>query len=281
MDYYGIPNPWPIAKDKFGIPDWFVDLTITDHWIDFHDEITIDPEMTQILIEKSYSHEDGKCYEIQEYVIYDYEVTTRYGTLQNILHVDLEELHQARKSAILFLTKQLQGSLASYADPSLSTAGGLIDVGIAFAGLPIAQIFGDIGQGISLGQLLDEASELVDKIEPILKAIERLIAADGKVVAEYADVVWSYNWKQIKTYSSVQDIIEVECARWIQEIPEGEVKRVPMWDEWVYPPLVPDDSLEQEINKIKEESRNVKSMATGTIDQMIKEITENNRTRKK
>lgn len=274
VDYDNLPSDrFSEAQRLFGIPDWFGDFTIKEDWINFEDTTAIDntpPFTQQVRIIVRYAHEGGKCYRIREFCVQEWKVTTRRGTLVLRLCVDVGKVLIAIRNAKLLLMRQTANALGDYADPSMQTAGGLIDLGIAFKGLPLPQIFGGLGQAISLGQLFDNISEIVDRLEPILRELQRLVDADGSIIARYENVVWRRKWELVKTASLIEDIVEVECADWILAVPEGQTIRVPEHDEdFVAPPPL-DEDLERELREIRELDKTVE--LRGTARSIVRNI---------
>ncbi|MCW9712036.1 hypothetical protein LQ318_03880 [Aliifodinibius salicampi] len=181
-----------------------------------------------------YTHKHGQCYQIQEYIVWDYEVTIRTGTLCYYLNVNTEALLRSRQFAMRFLWDRTLNALASYYDPTTGVAGGLADIGVIVSGASLPPIFSDIAQGISMGQLLDNIQDITDRVETRLNEIDRLLALDGTELFCFEDVKWRRRYQTVKTYSSVE-IVEVECTDWILEIPEGETLHIPEQTERIYP----------------------------------------------
>jgi len=250
-DYNDLPNSLPLAKAKFQIPDWFVSYTIIDRWSNYTETTRIDPEKTEIVLEKRYSHQDRNCYMIITYCVYDWHITTRTGTLQKILQIDMQAVMEVLAEITRFMSKKTLGAMGDYADPSYQTAGGLIDLALVFKGLPFAQLFGTLGQFYSINELMDSLEEIAEKVMAANAAIQRLIRADGSVVATYENVVWEHKWERKLTYSSVEEIVEVECQDWILKLEEGQVIHVPEHDKWLYPNIPEEGSVESELDKIR------------------------------
>ena len=89
---------------------------------------------------------------------------------------------------------------------------------------------------------------------------------DGSKLAEYPNVTNRYKWERVKSFSSVE-IVEVECADWILEIPEGEVIRIPGHDEHVYPPLPLSDDLDRSFGNLRELGIQTGTDSAGTLRQ--------------
>jgi hypothetical protein len=235
MNYYEIPaDLWRQAQREQNIPSWFVDFSLTDRWKNYSEHTEIDTRFTTIEIQMRYAHKDGQCYQIQEYIVWDYEVTIRTGTLCYYLNVNTEALLRSRQFAMRFLWDRTLNALANYHDPTTGVAGGLADIGVIVFGASLPPIFSDIAQGISMGQLLDDIQDITDRVEKRLNEIDRLLDLDGTELFCFENVEWRRMYKTVKTFSSVE-IVEVRCTDWILEIPEGETLHIPDHTERIYP----------------------------------------------
>ena len=254
------------ARDQFNLPPWLTRFWIEDKWKNADEHTEIDPSLSSVVIEIRYAHRAGRCYQIREYCVYDQRVWIRTGTLCLFLRVDVNALHEAEQFAIRFLLDATLSALANYHDPTTGTAAGLADIGLMVAGSAIPPVFGDLFSAIDMGQLLDSISEIAAKVEERLREIRRLLALDHAKIAEYHNVTYRNNWKSVKSFSSTE-IVEVECADWILEAPEGEVIRIPDHDERLYPPLPLSPDVDRMFRSLRESEEARTTGSPGTLRQ--------------
>jgi len=233
-NYFDIPSQYDVARTTLSIPDWFTAFRVVEEWGPYDVSEYLNTEHTEVIVEKRYGHRGGRCFRIDEYCVYDWKVTVWIGTVTYRLRIDQASLRRSIRDAELLLLRISRQAIADYADPTSGTAGGLIDIGLSFTNLPIPQIFGDLAGLVDLTQLLSNIQEIADKTEQVLRELERLRRLDGRIVARFDNVRLEKEWNKIKTFSSVE-IVEVECARWILELQEGETVRVPGHDERLFP----------------------------------------------
>lgn len=234
VNYFDIPSQVPVARTRFSIPDWVDFISVYDEWGPYDISTYIDPEYQKIIIEMRYAHRGGRCYRIEDYCVYDWRVTVWIGTVTYRLRVDQARLRRKMRDAELLLYRITRDALVDYIDPTSGAEGGAIDIGIAFANLPIPQIFGDLAGVVDLTQLLAKVSEIAENTERVMRELERIRRLDGQIVARFDNIRCEKEGQQIKTFSSIE-IKEVQCAQWILDIPEGETIRVPGHDQWIYP----------------------------------------------
>ena len=113
-------------------------------WVTYDEHKEIDTNFTLVVIEMSYEHMKGCCYQIRGYCVYDWEVTVRTGTVRYLLRVRSAELLRAELFAMQFLLDATQNAIANYHDPTSGVAGGLIDIGLMAADSVIPPVFGDL-----------------------------------------------------------------------------------------------------------------------------------------
>ncbi|MCU7845121.1 MAG: hypothetical protein KZQ93_14925 [Candidatus Thiodiazotropha sp. (ex Monitilora ramsayi)] len=254
------------ARDQFNLPDWLPRFWIEDRWKKSDEYTEIDPSLSSVVIEMRYAHQGGRCYQIREYCVYDQKVTIRTGTLCLYLRVDVGQLRDAQQFALRFLVDATLNALANYHDPTSGVVAGLVDIGLMAAESAIPPILGDIFSAADMAELLDSVQEITDKVRARLQEIQRLIDLDGSLLAEYPNVRNPYRWETVKTFSSVE-IIEVECERWILEIPEGEVIRIPDHDERLYPALPLSDEMDRAFRHLRDQGIQTGKDSAGMLRQ--------------
>ncbi|MCU7830282.1 MAG: hypothetical protein KZQ85_14555 [Candidatus Thiodiazotropha sp. (ex Myrtea sp. 'scaly one' KF741663)] len=254
------------ARDQFNLPAWLTRFWIDSKWKNADEHTEIDPNLSSVVIEMRYAHEGGRCYQIREYCVYDQKITIRTGTLCLFLRVDVNGLRQAEQFAIRFLYDATLNALANYHNPTSGVVAGLVDIGLMAAESVILPVLGDIFSAADMAELLGSIQEITDKVEARLREIRRLIGLDGSKLAEYPNVRHPYRWESVKSFSSVE-IVEVECADWILEIPEGEVIRIPEHDERLYPTIPLSDDLDRSFRSLRERGFPAGADAVGSLRQ--------------
>lgn len=260
------------ARDQFQLPPWSPRFWIDARWIGADEASAIDPTLSRVVIEMRYAHKGGRCYQIREYCVYDQRVTVRTGTVELILRIDKPAIVEARIFALRFLADATLQALANYHNPTGGTVAGFVDIGLMAAGSAVPPVFGDLLSGISMGQLLDEINDITDKVDARLRELDRIESLDGSVLATYRDVAWRRRSVTVRTCAP-DEIVEVECADWILQKPEGEVFVVPEHNEQVYPPLPLEDEVERELRDIRESLRGHTVAPPGSL-QRVKSLVE-------
>ncbi len=232
--YFDLPAQGPIARQRFSMPDWFDWFTIVEERGPGTETTRLDNAQSDVVVEKRYTHKGGRCYRIDEYCVYGWRITTWTGRIVYRLRVDQGRIRTAIREAQLLALRCANHALADYVDPTSGAAGGAVDLAVQFAHLPLPAIFGDLAGVVDLSQLLSALAAIQARAEAVIRELERLLALDGSIVSSHDAVVWERQWDRVKTFSSVT-IVEVECAPWILEVPDGETLRVPGHDEWLAP----------------------------------------------
>ena len=101
--YFDLPSQIPVAVGRFSIPDWFLGFRIVDEWGPYAELRCTDRSQSIVIIEKRYARKGDRCYRLDEYCVYDWNVTAWVGTVTHRLRIDQEKIRRAERGAELRL----------------------------------------------------------------------------------------------------------------------------------------------------------------------------------
>lgn len=237
IDYYDLPDRIATAEKKLKIPKWFDDFTVTEDWELKKESVSLDLSLSTTIIEKSYVRRGDRCFRIEDYCIYGWNVTTVTGTRVFIFRVNLTAvlaaINQAGMVAVLAARRRLVEYIESQDDFDVAKAVEIITR--LFPAIPFGEVFRELAGFADLPSLLGDLDAIADRAMKVQAELRRLLALEGTVFARFGHVRMVTSLVRVQVFSH-KDLIEVECADFILELPEGEALRVPEQDDFLIPP---------------------------------------------
>ena len=244
IDYYDLPDRIATAEKKLKIPKWFDDFTVTEDWELKKESVSLDLSLSTTIIEKSYVRRGDRCFRIEDYCIYGWNVTTVTGTRVFIFRVNLTAvlaaINQAGMVAVLAARRRLVEYIESQDDFDVAKAVEIITR--LFPAIPFGEVFRELAGFADLPSLLGDLDAIADRAMKVQAELRRLLALEGTVFARFGHVRMVTSLVRVQVFSH-KDLIEVECADFILELPEGEALRVPEQDDFPHP--APEDRSAQ------------------------------------
>lgn len=208
------------------VPEWWPHWNVSYEWeANGYIEIEfIRPEWTEVVIEKGYAHENGKCFEITEFVVYDYIIKLRRGTVLCVLHIPPNKLRYAKYKLRNSLNFQVGEALL---DAIIPDEGAIVDEIIDVA---LRTSVNAAWQTMSTLELLENIEKITDRFREMITELNALPENGRKIIERIENVEWEPSHRKVRK-ASPNTIKEIECERWILSLPEGHVRRVPERDE--------------------------------------------------